>query len=152
LGTVGGQCIFLCHSGKGILPETDTLVPEAGPSVNTDDYTTRRYPDYTSVYFTRSHGRRPGELKDGAGNPVAWPPAGMAWQGYAGGPQLECTSCHSVHDGRNAPFLLYPLAAEYPKMDGFCDRCHLERATNNLTGPPDGSHTVDFPLDNEVSS
>lgn len=152
LGTVGGQCIFLCHSGKGILPETDTLVPEAGPSVSTEDYTTRRSPDYTAVFFTRSHGRQPGNLKDATGKPVTWPPAGLTWQGFAGGTQLECTTCHSVHDGRYAPFLLSPLAAEYPKMDGFCDRCHLERATGNLTGPPDGSHPVDFLLDNQAAS
>ena len=120
--------------------------------METGDYAARQSPDYTSVFFTRSHGRIPGNLKDREGNAVPWPPPGLTWQGLAGGARLECTSCHSVHDNTHPPFLLSPLGATPSRMDGFCDRCHLERATNNLTAPPDGSHPVDFFLDNQVSS
>jgi predicted CXXCH cytochrome family protein len=68
------------------------------------------------------------------------------------GTPLECTSCHSVHDNSYPPFLVAPLAAGYPNLDGFCDKCHPERATNNLTGPPDGNHPVDFIVDNAVAA
>lgn len=148
LGNVGGQCIFLCHSGKGILPETDTLVPKPGPSVSLADYSVTEEPNYTSVYFNRSHGRWPGNLRNREGNPVAWPPPGVTWQGVAADEKLECTSCHSVHDNSYPPFLQAPLAASGTEFDGFCDRCHLERATNNLTQAPDGMHPVDFAIDN----
>lgn len=152
LGTYGGQCIFLCHSGKGILPETDTLVPEAGPSVNTSDYSITQAPDYTVVFFTKSHGRWPDNLKSGSGRPAPWPPANLMWPAVATGTPLECTSCHSVHDNSFPPFLLSPLGAEFPSLDGFCDKCHLERATGNMNYPPDGNHPVDFVVDNTVAA
>jgi hypothetical protein len=41
-----------------------------------------------------------------------------------------------------------PLAASEKNLDGLCNRCHRERATNNLSGPPDGGHPVDFAVDN----
>lgn len=152
LGTYGGQCVFLCHSGKGILPETDTLVPEPGPSVSMTDYGTSQTPDYTAVFFTRSHGRWPDNLKSGSGRPTSWPPPNISWPGVATGTPLECTSCHAVHDNSYPPFLLAPLAAEYPNFDGFCDRCHVERATGNLSSPPDGNHPVDFLVDNAIAA
>lgn len=64
---------------------------------------------------------------------------------------MECTSCHAVHENTHSPFLRAPLAANYPERDGICDRCHLQWATNNLTGPPDGMHPVDFPVDNNAA-
>ncbi len=152
LGTYGGQCVFLCHSGKGLLPETDTLVPKAGPSVNMTDYGTSQLPDYTAVFFTRSHGRWPENLKSGSGRPAPWPPPNITWPAVAVGTPIECTSCHSVHDNSYPPFLVAPLAAEYPALDGFCDKCHPERATGNMSGPPDGNHPVDFIVDNGISA
>jgi predicted CXXCH cytochrome family protein len=147
LGTYGGQCIFLCHSGKGILPETPTLVPEPGPAVSTSDYSATQTPDYTVVFFSRSHGRQPRNLKGANGRQTTWPPPTLNWPSVAAGAAIECSSCHSVHDNSYPPFLLAPLAAEYPAFDGFCDRCHPERATNNLSAPPDGNHPVDFVVD-----
>ncbi len=152
LGRVGGQCIFLCHSGKGILPETDTLVPNPGPSVNANDYSTVQRPDFTAVFFTRSHGRSPENLKDANGNAVPWPPPGVTWQSVGPGLKLECTSCHAVHNNQYPPFLNAPLGATYPEFNGFCDRCHMDRATNNLTGAPDGTHPVDFVIDADAAS
>ena len=152
LGTYGGQCIFLCHSGKGILPETDTLVPKPGPSVSMIDYSTSQAPDYTVVFFTRSHGRWPDNLKSGSGRPAPWPPANLNWPAVAVGTPIECTSCHSVHDNSYPPFLNAPLAADYPALDGFCDKCHPERATGNLSAPPDGNHPVDFIVDNAIAA
>jgi hypothetical protein len=147
LGRVGGQCVFLCHSGKGILPETEHLVPKAGPSVDTATYAVLQKPDYRAVYFTRGHGRYPGNLRGRDGQAVPWPPPGVSWQGLEAGSPIECTSCHAVHDGTYAPFLLAPMYSTPGEYDGFCDRCHPERATSNLTGPPDGNHPVDFFLD-----
>lgn len=152
LGKVGGKCVFLCHSGKGLLPETGTLVPVPGPSVNTTDYSTSQAPDYTAVFFTKSHGRDPANLKDGSGQPVTWPPPGVNWQGVSANRKMECTSCHSVHDSTYPPFLMAPLGSSGPNLDGLCDRCHAERATNNLSAPPDGTHPVDFPVDNAAAS
>jgi len=146
LGRVGGLCLFTCHSGKGLLPETDTLVPTPGPSVDLETYAAAARPDYTVVYFTRGHGRRPGNLKGPSGEPVPWPPPEAPWPGVAAGKDLECTSCHDVHSNTYAPFLRAPLGAGFPRLDGLCDRCHPERATNNMTGPPDGNHPVDFPV------
>jgi hypothetical protein len=147
LGRVGGQCVFLCHSGKGILPETDGLVPTPGPSVDTATYLTQQKPDYRSVYFSRSHGRYPGNLRGRDGQPVPWPPPGVSWQGLDAGRPIECTSCHSVHDGTYAPVLLAPMWSTPGDFDGFCDRCHPERATGNLSAAPDGNHPVNFFLD-----
>lgn len=144
LGRVGGLCLFTCHSGKGLLPETDTLVPKPGPSVDIEDYSTESRPDYTAVFFTKAHGRKPSNLKDGSGQPVPWPPTQAPWPGVAADRSLECTSCHDVHNNTYAPFLRAPLAATFPDINGLCDRCHPERATNNMTGPPDGNHPVDF--------
>jgi len=152
LGRVGGKCVFMCHSGKGILPETGTLVPTPGPSVNTTDYTASQNPDYTAVFFTKSHGSDPANLKGADGQPVPWPPPGVTWHGMSAGKKIECTSCHSVHDNAYPPFLLAPLAASETNLDGLCNRCHRDRATNTLLGPPDGGHPVDFAVDNIAAS
>lgn len=151
-GEVGTMCVFVCHSGKGMLPETATLVPAAGPNVDVRDYSTSQSPDFTTVYFTRSHGNDPAKLVDGVGRPVPWPPAGVSWAGSEPGRKMECTTCHSVHENAHSPFLRGALAANYPKRDGFCDRCHHQWATNNLTGSPDGMHPVDFPVDNAAAA
>lgn len=149
LGAVGGQCVFLCHSGKGLLPETEALVPTPGPSVRTNgaEYRVESLPDYTSVFFTRSHGRDAANLKGADGRPVPWPPAGLSWPGVASGAKLECTSCHSVHDNADPPFLLTSLVSQVGERNGLCNACHRDRSTNDLSRAPDGNHPVDFVID-----
>ncbi len=156
-GNVGGLCLARCHSGTGILAASGTLVPVPAPSVDPATYNTNTpAQDYTVVYFTRSHGRSKANLTlngtaiNLAGSPAAtWP----YMQNNTTPPDIECTSCHAVHDNQNAPFLWYPLAASGTNTrDGFCDRCHTGRSTNSLQGAPDGNHPVDFAVDNAVSA
>jgi hypothetical protein len=151
-GNVGGLCLARCHiGGGGILGDINQVVPDTAPSVDTADYTTSTAGDYTAVYFSSSHNRTPGNLKDGTGAAVTWPPSGVNWPYLASGTDIECTSCHSVHDNANAPFLWDPLYAASAQT-GFCDRCHQGRSTQNLTGAPDGMHPVDFAVDNTAAS
>ena len=154
-GNVGGLCLARCHSGAGILGASATLQPTPAPSVNPADYTAATpAADYSVVYFTRSHGRVKANLTlNGTttdlatGGASTWPYMG------SGVAEIECTSCHAVHDNANAPFLWAPLASTSASaLDGFCDKCHTERATQNLTGAPNGNHPVDFIIDNVAAS
>lgn len=151
-GRVGAFCLARCHSGAGMLPPSEGLIPETGPIVDVRDYSTRNTPDYSVVFFTRSHGRHPSNLKTDNGSIVPWPPPTIAWPYVADNVDLECTSCHDVHDNRYPPFLRAPLASSPGLNDGLCERCHAERAGNNLQDPPNGMHPVNFVLDNNASS
>ncbi len=151
-GKVGAFCLARCHSGSGIIPPSDGLIPETGAVVDDRDYSARSAHDYSVVFFTRSHGRHPADLKTGDGSAVPWPPAGVAWPYVAANVDLECTSCHDVHDNRYPPFLRAPLASSPGQHDGLCERCHADRAGNDLDGPPNGMHPVNFVLDNTASS
>jgi predicted CXXCH cytochrome family protein len=150
LGTVGGVCISRCHSNvNGVITRTATTEPTPSQSIATATaYTPAAVAaDYTSVYFDRTHGNNKGMLRDSANavvaltNAATWP-----YVSVAGDNNLQCTSCHAVHDSANAPFLWAPLApTDNATRNGFCDRCHSERATNNMSAAlSDGNHPVDF--------
>lgn len=163
LGRVGGLCLSRCHQNATgiILTPNANLLPTAGANIDTAGgaYTPTvggaNNANYTVVYFTNSHNRYKAGLRNAAGgtqNLAATPAANWPYVSAADN-AIECTSCHAVHDSANAPFLWAPLAASSATaLDGFCDRCHTERATNNLTvTAPDGNHPVDFAVDNTAT-
>ncbi len=151
-GRVGAFCLARCHSGAGMLPPSEGLIPETGPIVDVRDYSVRNAADYSVVFFTRSHGRHPENLKTDNGAAVPWPPPTIDWPYVASNVDLECTSCHDVHDNRYPPFLRAPLGSSPGLRDGLCERCHADRAGNDLQVPPNGMHPVNFVLDNAASS
>ncbi|HEY3490335.1 MAG TPA: hypothetical protein VGK27_09470 [Candidatus Deferrimicrobiaceae bacterium] len=160
-GNVGGLCLARCHagvSGQTILGPSATLIPSTSVSIDPLTYNAvANTKTYDVVYFENSHGHLKSALKNAAGatqdltalttGAQTWPYVGTA------ATTIECTSCHAVHDSANAPFLWAPLAASNATtLDGFCDKCHTERATNNLTANPDGNHPVDFLVDNTAAA
>jgi predicted CXXCH cytochrome family protein len=167
LGTVGGLCLARCHTGTGILGAVGEVIPEPAPTVNPANYagTAAQTPQYNTVYFSGSHGRIAANLRVGGWSgaaAVSWPPAGANTWPYmaAAVANIECTSCHAVHDNQNAPFLWAPLGptVAFPggasTFDGFCDRCHSEasRSGNSIGIAPNGNHPINFILDNSAAS
>lgn len=159
-GNVGGLCLQRCHTGTGILASNNQLVPTTPPSVNPATYAvTAGTLDFSTVYFANSHNRVPGSLLNGVGGAaVSWPPTAAAtWPYMAAATNLECTSCHAVHDAANAPFLWSPLGPSGAgAFDGFCDKCHSEsaRSGGSLTGAgaaPNGNHPINFVMDNTAT-
>ena len=62
------------------------------------------------------------------------------------GQNIQCTSCHAVHDNQNGPFLWSALApAAANGTDGFCDKCHSETGRRGSMGAaPAGNHPVNM--------
>lgn len=163
LGAVGGLCLGRCHqnsasgliTGPGVLPNAGALV-DADGAYTTIPTTDVANASYTVVYFTNSHDRLKSALKDRTGAAVNLTAGGAATWPYVSASDctvIQCTSCHAVHDSANAPFLWAPLAASSATtFDGFCDKCHTERATNNLSASADGNHPVDFVVNSAVAA
>ncbi len=146
-GIVGGFCVARCHSGAGAVGAGQGVVPK-GPKTSggTDAwaYAATGDPMVVSMAPGNSHGDNTAKVIAGAA--VATPNgSGLP---YTTGAKLECTSCHSVHDSSNAPFLWAPLQGASVNT-GLCDRCHASRTGNNLgaitSGAP-GNHPVDFAI------
>lgn len=163
LGNVGGLCLQRCHSGAGIIGALGTVVPQGPVNVDDRNYTTAARPtaNYDIVYFNAgSHGNIAANLRNGGwtgAGAVTWPPATANTWPYMGASiaNIECTSCHAVHDNLNAPFLWAPLGpTTINTASSFCDRCHSEsaRSGNFLTNAPNGNHPINFVVDNAAAA
>lgn len=145
-GKVGSFCVTRCHSGLAALGNGGAIRPQ-GPATNggAGDTFTRPVAAVNILQLggTGSHGDNTAKQLYGVN--VASSVAASTLP-YTTGAKMECTSCHAVHDAANTPFLWSQLSATTPGVNGFCDRCHLSRANNNLVAGtnPNGNHPVDF--------
>ncbi len=141
-GKVGAFCVTRCHQGGSALGGSGGgIVPQA-PNVNggSGDTWSRPAASFSILAFTSAHGDNTSKSFYGSSAASTVSTSGLP---YAAGAKLECTSCHSVHDNQNSPFLWAPLQGATAGT-GLCDKCHPERAGNNLSGAPNGNHPVDF--------
>lgn len=148
-GKVGAFCAVRCHSGQAgnLVGAANGIIPQA-PAAVTSDSPVRPTADVLAVAMAegRSHGDNTAQIINGVAVASSVASSGLP---YVTGARLECTSCHSVHDSTNTPFLWAPMSgttAATPATTGLCNKCHLSRANNNLaTGAsPMGNHPVDF--------
>lgn len=140
-GSVGTFCLQRCHiAGVGLV--SDTNVTPLAPSYfdNAGTFVTPATAVESIVQFNRSHGSAMSAQNPGGGFPYS--PAAQTTG------DLECTSCHAVHDNRNSPFSWKPLMAE-TAGGGLCDTCHTPYAGTSAGSAwtnvaPTGNHPVNF--------
>jgi Zn-finger protein len=160
VGTTGALCLARCHSGAGILGSNNQLTPTAPPSVNTATYAiTPGTMDFVITYFSNGHGKTRTNLTNPVFSGAAtqanyWTGAASTWPYVTASTNLECTSCHAVHDNQNGPFLWAPLAPGTANgTDGFCDRCHFEAGRRgDISAAPAGNHPVNLTVDNVTAA
>jgi len=143
-GTVGAFCLTRCHNAAGLIGAVGAVEPEA-PASNggAGDTWARPGADYAIVAWTSSHADNTTKAFYGAS---AANLVGTSGFPYATNANLQCTSCHSVHDAANAPFAWATLGGSAAGTN-LCERCHGLRATNTLSANPDGNHPVNFVYD-----
>jgi len=165
VGTVGGLCVGRCHSGAGILSSSATLVPTPNFYPTYTDAATAtqaasKTPDASAVYIgalTGAHKADPTELVGTDLSTALNTVAGTGWPYASNTTAMECSTCHSVHDNTNTPFLwddLYDTTGA--SLDkSFCVNCHTgaaSRNTNDLSAAPDGNHPVEFEVSTATAS
>jgi len=159
LGRVGNFCYIRCHAGGtaafpigaaavqvitvGTIGATDNVLATAVGAANGLEA------------LTNGHGLDWGSMNrtmDALAAP-AWP-----YNDKDGGGDMECTTCHDVHNNSYAPFLRAPLSAqattnEHADMsavtDTFCIKCHTGGTSganryNVITAIPNGTHPVEM--------
>lgn len=146
-GKVGALCLYRCHAIQGIFTNDPHGLQPDPPSYPQDNGTyswVNPDPDFNAVRFDRSHGRDMSMAStQGAGFP--YNP-----QGATSG-NLECTSCHAVHDDTNSPFIWRQMATE-GATSGLCVSCHAAYGDSNLTNLPTGNHPVEFVVDTAAAA
>lgn len=147
LGKVGGFCVAVCHiSTAGLATPIPAVVPTATGTVTaytfasgTGGTATKSANNATATIFTSGHGMTKSVLttnfatEGAAVTATGWP--------YTAGDALQCTSCHSVHDAANPPFLNAKLT-DGTQTGGFCQRCH-----NNAIRVQDFTTSGDHPTE-----
>lgn len=152
IGSVGVFCAVVCHNGRvptaaidgpGLMdPASATLAGTVGNSglnvlVNSHGLTKA---DLDGVNY--------GGLDQGSDiTATSWPHAGEA--------NMQCTTCHAVHDGDNPPFLNAPLGTG-SNATAFCSRCHTgaRAAAATVAGRYQsiagmGAHPTEFTVDTD---
>jgi hypothetical protein len=154
-GQVGTMCLYRCHAtGQGIFGTDPGGVQPMGPGyvqVGTNDGTwLTQAADFNIVRFdVAGHGRdlTNAAITNSGPVTVGFPYAAAA---QATG-NIECTSCHAVHDNANPPFVWRPLIGT-TAVAGICDACHSTyadmRDITNAAALPTGNHPVNFAIDN----
>jgi len=127
-GAVGGFCVTVCHMNPSAAQTQRPFVVPDDPGY----FTLNRV---TSALDTTLPAASPSILAAGHGfviNSIPAPDTAAAVN-QTGWPhtsdqdfEMECTSCHAVHDPTNPPFLNAPLSSDSatPNSDSFCQRCH----------------------------
>lgn len=156
VGIVGTLCLYRCHAAVGAFatdPAALRPIPPDYANLTTGAYASRTA-DINIVRMnmtTGAHARTLGNfdtaVKSGTNLPYA---ASGANSG-----NIECTSCHAVHDNANPPFLWAPMIGQ--NNDGLCNLCHQQyvgpqNMDNTAAQLPDGNHPVDFVIDNTATS
>lgn len=161
VGTTGALCLARCHIGGQVAGTANAqLTPTAPPSVNTSTYAvTAGNADIAVTYFRNSHNRNRTNLRNpvfsgAAAQATYWSGGASTWPYVTATTDLQCTSCHAVHDNANGPFLWSPLAPTAANgTDGFCDKCHSEAGRRgDISAAPAGNHPVNMVVDNVVSA
>jgi len=146
-GAVGALCLYRCHAIAGIFTADPGSLQPDPPSYPQDNGTyswVNPAPDYNAVRFDRSHGSDMSVASTvGAGYP--YNPTG------ATSGNIQCTSCHSVHDDTNSPFIWRQMGKDGTTA-GLCSTCHSAYAGSDLTGLPNGNHPVDFVVDTTAAA
>lgn len=152
-GTVGNFCVSICHQGAGaVFGSNDQVLPTA-PQIATGDvtagWTYLTGGTANPTIFTTSHGyaKISIPLPDAEGDVTT-----TAWPHVSEG-EIQCTSCHTVHDNQNAPFLNGPLATG-TAATAFCARCHTGSAktADNAGRYGVGTHPTEVTWRNENTS
>jgi predicted CXXCH cytochrome family protein len=141
-GKVGAFCAARCHSGANLMVGSGNgIIPQA-PAAVTSDTPVRPTADVSAVAMANSHGDNVAKVVAGVTVASSVASSGLP---YVTSAKIECTSCHSVHDSANTPFLWAPMQGAAVQT-GLCDKCHLSRANNNMVAgaSPQGNHPVDF--------
>lgn len=159
-GNVGALCLIRCHSGTGLIgqPQAD-VVPTPGYSVNPTNYTAATPAgNYSVVYFGGAYGHGSLKAENFSNKGAASLANAQTWPYVAGTTptNIECTSCHAVHDNQHAPFLWSALApSSAGQFDGFCDKCHTEAVRSGVTPTTarasQGPHPINFAVDNSAT-
>lgn len=146
-GRVGALCLYRCHALQGVFTSEPANLQPNPPDYPNDNgtYSWVTTPaDYNAVRFDFSHGRDMSLVSTvGAGFP--YNPTG------ATSGQIECTSCHSVHDDTNSPFIWRQMGKDGTTA-GLCSTCHAAYANSDLTQLPTGNHPVDFVVDTAAAA
>jgi predicted CXXCH cytochrome family protein len=147
LGRVGGFCAAVCHStGTGVAAVRTNAVPTS-PGTYTYQHATTDFAmgnaSSTTSIFINGHGMNKAALAgfdatDGAGvTATGWP--------HTATNDLQCTSCHAVHDSANPPFLNAKLS-DGTQAGGFCQRCHVNTVRFQSFASA-GNHPIEFKWD-----
>ena len=152
---IGALCVSRCHGGGTVganfASGMSDVVP-ARPNVANDDGSVTAGSQTLST-LSGGHQFNPSNLLDPSdGTSVI--DISVSGFPYTGGSQIQCTSCHNVHDNTNTPFLRTDLFTGGPTSGrSFCERCHTARG-NNFDGAdgteteaaPNGEHPVNVSL------
>lgn len=145
-GQVGNFCIVVCHDATIV---TGAAVAGPGYYLDTSYALTAGASGATVVAFSSSHGRDTtvltalGDLTASVAA-TGWPHSSKA--------NMECTTCHTVHDATNPPFLNGQLGTGN-NATAFCQKCHTG-ATHTGAGRAGryqditsmGAHPTEFAL------
>jgi hypothetical protein len=116
LGQVGTFCAVVCHT---------TYAP-ASPGYIGTNYAKVDASVTGMATIAQSHGYTKATIATTEGGLDSEATVtGTSWP-HTNGTTMQCTSCHSVHDGSNPPFLNAPLssATANDNAASFCQKCH----------------------------
>lgn len=147
-GTIGFLCVERCHlGGTTSFPGNDLPIPNV-PGYFTDGGYQAPQAKLDAIKVTLAHGLVKADLI----NPITGAAQTFGATGntfpYAGEANLQCTSCHNVHNNANTPFVHTPLYGGSGE-ETFCEDCHTIRG-NSWTGSteqlPSGEHPVNVTM------
>jgi len=119
-GQTGTFCVVVCHDGSSLTDAVPT-----GPGYFDASYATVTNSQTSGpevVAFSVAHGRSPTTL-DSLDPDNTDGIAATGWPHTSATTDMECTSCHAVHDGTNPPFLNRQLGTGN-NATAFCQACH----------------------------
>lgn len=124
-GEVGGFCVVVCHQSgtQAATGKIETIPQGPGSFDSTLAVPARPGRAATTVAFIGgSHGNVAGNIALATVGDTTASMTATAWP-HATETNIQCTTCHAVHDNTNPPFLNAPLSSGTPGTD-FCSRCH----------------------------
>ena len=153
-GEIGDLCVSRCHLGAAGYAGTADPIPNRPGSISEAGAYIAPVATLDAVNVTDgyAHGLDRNDLYTsfGGGAPLGFDAIGEAlpYTDASGTTDMQCTSCHNVHDYTNTPFLQAHLFAGGPGGESFCEACHTARGNSWIGGEtaPNGEHPVNFAL------